>query len=52
MSRPLLLRLGLKLFLHPLRKYSRSFFLNVLETLAILDYTVNSLSTLIVHSAG
>ena len=33
-------------------KIFKKLFFNVLATLAILDYTVNSLSTLIVHSAG
>ena len=33
-------------------KIFKKLFFNVLATLAILDYTVNSLSALIVHSAG
>ena len=33
-------------------KRFKKLFFNVLETLTILDYTVNSLSTLIARSAG
>ena len=33
-------------------KIFKKLFFNVVVTLAILDYTVNSLSSLIVHSAG